>query len=541
MHGVQNRLIEWSYSSAKRYGDPFRDVCLHVQVTAPDGRHRRVPAFWAGEHTWRVRFSTSEVGTHAFRTVCSDSNNGDLHDQTGAIEVAPYEGTNHLYRHGPLRRSSSGTFLEHVDGTPFYWLADTWWMGLCRRLSWPEGFQTLVHDRVTKGFSVIQIVAGLYPDMAPFDDRGLNEAGFPWDREFRSLNPRYFDMADLRIGFLVEAGLVPCIVGCWGYYLDLFGKDAVREHWEYLVARYAAYPVVWCLAGEALMPFYLNEAARGPSGRQEYEQRMRSAWTDIARHVRSLDPFDRPITIHPTRFGHEMVDDPSLLDLDMLQTGHGSFYSLGPTIDMVKTAVQRTPRIPVVNSEVCYEGICGSSHSDVQRFLFWSCALNGTCGHTYGANGIWQVNSREEPYGVSPHGATWGNTPWEDAYRLPGSRQAGIMKRLLERYRWWEFEPHPEWIETPPDKDPNTGPFAAGIPGEVRVIFLPILGNFGWGEIAVAGLEQNVRYRAYHYDPITGEQHNRGFVDPDRDGRWRSPKVSIFQDWVLVLEKVTAE
>ncbi len=64
----------------------------------------------------------------------------------------------------------------------FCWLADTWWMGLCDRLAWPEDFQRLTADRREKGFNVIQIVAGLYPDMPAFDQRGRNEAGFPWER-----------------------------------------------------------------------------------------------------------------------------------------------------------------------------------------------------------------------------------------------------------------------------------------------------------------------------------------------------------------------
>ena len=72
-----------------------------------------------------------------------------------------------------------------------------------------------------------------------------------------SINPIYFDMADLRIQWLVHSGLVPCIVGCWGYYLPLLGIEKMKKHWRYLVARWGAYPVIWCLAGEALMPFYL--------------------------------------------------------------------------------------------------------------------------------------------------------------------------------------------------------------------------------------------------------------------------------------------
>jgi hypothetical protein len=105
---------------------------------------------------------------------------------------------------------------------PFLWLGDTWWMGLCKRLSWSEDFQLLTADRVDKGFRVIQIVAGLYPDMPGFDECGANEAGFPWEEDYARVNPSYFDMADLRIQWLVRSGLVPCVVV--GILLALAGR-----------------------------------------------------------------------------------------------------------------------------------------------------------------------------------------------------------------------------------------------------------------------------------------------------------------------------
>jgi hypothetical protein len=37
-------------------------------------------------------------------------------------------------------------------------------MGLSRRLEWPGDFHTLAADRIRKGFSAVQIVAGLYPE-----------------------------------------------------------------------------------------------------------------------------------------------------------------------------------------------------------------------------------------------------------------------------------------------------------------------------------------------------------------------------------------
>ena len=108
----------------------------------------------------------------------------------------------------------------------------------------------------------------------------------------------------------------------------------------------------------------------------------------------------------------------------MLQTGHGGYESIPNTVDKVRAAVARAPHMPVVDGEVCYEGIVEASRQEIQRFMFWACMLSGAAGHTYGANGIWQVNRAEQPYGPSPHGTSWGDTPWKEAYRLPGSTQS---------------------------------------------------------------------------------------------------------------------
>src|SRR5579883_1401177 len=199
------------------------------------------------------------AGRYTYRTVSSDSSNPDLHGQRGILEVSPYRGDNPLLKHGPLRVASDQRYFEHTDGTHFLWLGDTWWMGLCHRLRWPEDFQKLAADRASKGFTVVQIVAGLYPDMPPFDPRGANEAGFPWEENYARINPHYFDMADLRIRALVDRGLAPCIVGCWGYFMIFMGLRKIKQHWRNIVARWGAYPVFWCLAGEGTMPYYLSK------------------------------------------------------------------------------------------------------------------------------------------------------------------------------------------------------------------------------------------------------------------------------------------
>ena len=172
---------ELSFSSTKNYSDPGNDVVLDVVFAGTGGVEHRVPAFWAGGQTWRVRYAPPVPGQYRYRTIANDTANSSLHGQTGSFNASSFDSSNPLYRHGAIRVAADRRHFEHSDGTPFFWLADTWWMGLCQRMRWPEDFQALTADRTAKGFSVVQIIAGLYPDMPPFDERGRNEAGYPWE------------------------------------------------------------------------------------------------------------------------------------------------------------------------------------------------------------------------------------------------------------------------------------------------------------------------------------------------------------------------
>lgn len=535
-HASRNEVAEWSYSSSRHYTNPFNDVELDVVFTDPTGSEQVVPTFWAGGDVWGVRFRPSSEGTYRFRTVCTDTTNSDLHRQEGELSVGPSVTTNTLLQHGALRVSKDRRHLEHRDGTPFFWLGDTWWMGLCRRLKWPEDFRQLTADRVAKGFTVIQIVAGLYPDMEPFDERGMNEAGYPWEKDFSRINPDYFEMADIRIAYLVREGLVPCIVGSWGYFMEAAGFDVLKKHWRNLIARYSAYPVVWCAAGEALMDYYLNPV--DPADAEAHRNELRRKWGDLVRYMRATDPCGHPITIHPTRLGHDQVDDPSILDLDMLQTGHGGFSSLAPTVNILTASLSAQPNLPVLVGEVNYEGIMESSREEVQRFIFWSCMLSGAAGHTYGANGLWQVNGKDIPYGLSPHGTSWGDIPWDAASQLPGSGQLGLAKRLMEKYEWWRFEPHPEWIDPANTAEDRLLPYPAGIPGKVRMIFIPAGGSWtAWGgKMAVKGIEPGAHYQVSYVSPKDGKVYPLGEAQPSPTGDYLVPKPPVFQDWILVLD-----
>lgn len=442
-----NVMVELTLTSSRTYADPSHEVMLDVTFTDPTGRQLRVPAFWAGKNVWKVRYASPVVGTHHFHSDYPDAADQGLHGAAGKVKVTRYTGSNPLFKHGPLRVAADRRHLEHSDGTPFFWLGDTWWMGLCHRLHWPDEFTTLAADRKAKGFNVIQIVAGLYPDMPPFDARGANEAGFPWEDGFARIRPEYFDAADKRIEYLVEQGFTPCIVGAWGYFLPLMGVEKAKQHWRNLVARYGALPVVWCVAGEANLPYY--QAQGFP-----YDDREQvKGWTQVGRYLRETDPFHRLITIHPTGIGRlsarHAIDDVSLLDFDMLQTPHGQRDAVAPTVGTVRESYADTPVLPVINGEAAYEMLGDTLPTQWTRRMFWLCMMNGAAGHTYGANGIWQVNRKGRPHGPSPTAGSpatgYGVISWDEAMNLPGSQQMGFGKKLLEQYPWQNFQPHPEW------------------------------------------------------------------------------------------------
>ncbi|HEX4946712.1 MAG TPA: DUF4038 domain-containing protein [Blastocatellia bacterium] len=483
-----NRMVEFTFESAKPYQDPFNEITLDAVFTDPSGGKRRVPAFWAGGTTWRVRYASSLTGLHRFQTECSDTSNAGLHGVRGEVTITAYTGQNPLFRHGAIRVANDGRHFAHADGTPFFWLGDTWWMGLVKRLRWPEDFQALTADRRDKGFTVIQLVAGLYPDMPAFDERGLSDNGLPWEKLYTRIRPEYFDAADRRVQHLVEQGLVPCILGAWGYHLPWLGTEKMKQHWRYIIARWGALPVIWCAAGEQAMPWYL-------SGSKESEtQLLRREWNEVIRHIRATDPFHRLVTTHPRSNARDELLDPVLLDFEMQQTGHGR-----KTEQHAASALEawnRPPFVPVISGESRYEAleIKPPLAAKEAREAFWAHLLNsGSAGHTYGVNGVWQVNVPEQRFGKSPGSNDWGGTPWRDAMNLPGSTHLAKAKAFLLKLPWHQLAPAMNGF---------TGAVSAAITADGRCALAYTIG----GKPLTVDLSQWKGSRnARWFDPTSGE------------------------------------
>lgn len=498
-------VFETSIETTKAYARPFVDVEVDAIFEKGDTRWR-VPAFWSGGGTWKVRFAPPEAGEYRYRFVSNDPANADFAAPARTFVATPATGDNPLHRRGFLRVSDDSRHFEHADGTPFLWLGDTWWKGLCKRIDL-DGFESLCADRAAKGFNVVQIVCGPYPDENMLEPRWENEAGMPYTTlDFTAVNPAYFDAADTRIAH----GIVPAIVGGWGRpqaggqsTINQVGLDGFKRHWRHLIARYGAMPVVWIVGGEA-------SDGNGP-------------WAELAEYVRATDPYRHPLTYHAPgdprstiRAGNERFD------FDMVAIGHEGLNTANETLRLLRASLEQKPARPALCGEACYERHMQTNFEDTQRHLFWTLMLSGAAGHTYGAAGIWQSSIEGDP-GITP---IYDFTTWREGMAFPGSAQLGLAKKLLEELPWHRMQPHPEWVDG--------GAFAAGIAGELLVAYLPKRGIYNWSGFRVLTLDPNSRYEAFWFDPASGRRFALGTVEGEAS--WSTPPVPSPQDWVLVLK-----
>ena len=100
-----------------------------------------------------------------------------------------------IWKHGRLKVTADGHYLQFEDGTPFFWLGDTGWE-LFHRLK-KEEINTYLENRSKKGFNVIQAVI-----LAEFD--GLKKPNQYGEMPLIDLDPtktneKYFELIDYTV------------------------------------------------------------------------------------------------------------------------------------------------------------------------------------------------------------------------------------------------------------------------------------------------------------------------------------------------------
>ncbi|HSA83834.1 MAG TPA: DUF4038 domain-containing protein, partial [Patescibacteria group bacterium] len=395
--------------------------------------------------------------------------------------------------------SPDKTYLVHEDGTPFFWFADTWWYGGSGRTTLEE-FEILVKDRAQKGFTVVQLVVGVPPETDTFSDDAANSGGLPFNKDL-TINKNYFNEIDTKIRLLIENGLVPCIVGGWGHQINTIGIEPLKKLWDEILARYAKYPVIFCLCGEAnLTAPYIPGFPQTEKNKQKlfsilktlklftlaqktkrhlmylYLKKKEAAfinkniklWNELAEYIQSKNTHKRPLTVHVRSdiTANNLFHNPSWLTINTIQSGHAK-ESLPFMIASIKQASETTLQ-PIINMEPWYEGIGNNFDEYYQRLAFWACILSGAKGHTYGAHGIWQMAKNGDNF--MEH---WGKSDWKKALQQQGAAQLGNAVAFLKQYEWWKLRPDfslvvPEWTEKKPYQ-----PVAATIDNKIYFIYIP--------------------------------------------------------------------
>ena len=341
-------------TSSGQYENPFKDVTVSVTYSGPDGASFKSLAFWDGGTTYKMRCAFGLPGVWSWKTTCSDTSDKGLHDRRGKVNVRPYDGSNPLYKHGFLRVSDNGRHLAYADGTPFFWVGDTYWAATTRLTE--RGFRRWADDRASKHFTVLQTnIARFKNGPVDVDGKALwnNDR---WNPDFMRKLDREFDYANDKGMLLFVNGLIDLK---WDLKIEQYPRLV-----QMIAARYFAHFVT-----------YSSSMDDGFSTEHDEINELIDAVTD--RHL--LTQHTGTSAAHPLKYY-----DRTYLDYCMSQSGHhgnNDERASSAAIAWHLNLYSRSPHKPVVNGEAWYEGMASAEQAIVMGYLSM---LSGCCGYTYG-------------------------------------------------------------------------------------------------------------------------------------------------------------
>lgn len=420
----------------------------------------------------------------------------------------------------PLRIREDGYRIVDAHGNAWFYMADTAWE-LFHRLNREEAF-TYLQDRAEKSFNAVQAVI-----LAELD--GLRTPNANGDVPLKDMDPTrwnepYFAYVDEVVRQANALGLVMALLPTWGDKWnqkwgegpEIFTPENAEEFGRMVGERYKNDAVIWVLGGD-----------RNPEAPAHYE-----IIDAMARGLRSAST--HLITYHPMG-GHssgEFWHDRDWLDFNMCQSGHSRDAD---TVGFARTDLARTPAKPHLDGEPAYEDLVQRfwelnpggpwpevspdvlagrgflDDADVRNKLYLS-ILAGSCGHTYGNNGVWQMWSPGRKPNIP------ARFDWRRSLRAVGAGQIEHARRLFLSRDFGSLEPLA-----------NQGAVALARCREGRYLLAyspegqPFSIDLAW----VEGYDV-----ARWYDPRTGEFsgpfHPEGALQPPSTGRGN--------DWVLVVD-----
>lgn len=399
--------------ASNEYDNPYTEVDVWVQLKGP-GFDKRCYGFWDGNKTWRVRIMATGAGKWTWTSGSNQDDDG-LNGNQGkfkSVEWTEADKQDNPLRRGMIRPTSNGHAFEYADGTPLFWLADTWWPCMTKRYYWYEddkhrtvgtpeaGFKDYVRYRKGQGYNGCMVVAA-FPN---WTEEKSDWGGGDWENEegdraffgegntpdLDRLNPAYFRSMDKKVDYLNENGFIPFIettrrdIG--DYWKENFG-------WPESYARYIRY-ICFRYQGNIIINSPIHLDAMALTGEE---------WNEAANII--IDRYQW------APFGHQASANPPGSTFRTL--GHTdqarwlTFHSVGNERDhtlfpaLTEMFYLKDP-VPCLHNEPYYDGLkwgnTPDQGSDLAAYysrvaLYGSVLSGGLAGHVYGADHIWRGNN----------------------------------------------------------------------------------------------------------------------------------------------------
>lgn len=502
--------------------NPWTEVDLKAVFTGPDNQPLTINGFYDGADRWVIRFNLPIIGRWTYRTECRRL--PELDGRKGAIDVDPPLAQTLISQHGGiLKADSSHHCLTYTDGTPFFWLGDTWWfcpsdhipLDKSNRPEIPSMYRHLLDVRRTQGFTVLHM-AFLRTIRATEALSFVNTLKSP---EF---DVSYWQTADTYIALANEAGMIPAIAVGWSVNFNNHTVEELRHLWHYVMARYGSFNVTWLVCGE------YNVVKEGETSSDPMEKALQ-----LGRFIKEIDPYRRAMTIHPWFYAgdkHQAWTE-SWCDFIMIQGGHWGDGKTPPAnvyLDAYATGK------PCLEGETNYEAILKDNTVTPAgvRLCAYYAMQNGSFGFTYGSHGLWYPNTDESDNTYSE----WGKTrPWWVAIKDSGAGQLGYLRKFYESLSWWNLRPWPDSISAPASEPQRRLPSAKGCmaPLSVVVYFPPEFPPEETVRLALPGKTSASSIKGEWFDPRIGEFSSIVLNQTVNGSDLELPPRPTSGDWVL--------
>ncbi len=577
------------------YENPYKEVECWVQLEGPDF-NKRIYGFWDGGNTFRVRIAATLAGDWTWTSGSNQDDKG-LNEKSGsfhAINWTEEELQENPNRRGYIRSTPNGHALQYADGTPFFFIGDTWWASSTWRYpltgktpdpNWepgPEGlsFENVVNYRKKQGYNMVAMIScypnwaadGLSRELVDENGIGIRQAWehfeTPTDEtptakdmhdelgnrpfamknggpmaDFDQINPEYFKSLDKKLDYLNSVGFIP--------FIETIRRDhgpSLKAHFEwpntfvrfiqYVAARYGAHNLIFS-------PGHLDWF---PPIHTLSGDEFNEAFVVWYKKYGEL-PYGQPVTTIMNGGTHEVLgtgDEVPWLTMHTVGNNprnHGFYPMLEEQFAIGKPAANLEPYYAGWPRKIAGELAEAGDDRDnyFARTQAWGSVFSGgLAGHIYGTGAYDGTTVGENPLTAINRRYIW------DALNYPAGEQVGYLRKFIEPEgtKFQELKLASDNLF--PRKSKNSEKF--GLDGwsfmmQTADKQLSMLYFENACEIPlIKGFTPNSDYTLSWFNPITGEWMEKQNINSNENGEIKLEKFpdnqSIStQDWSLKIIK----